>query len=609
VIAKPKSSFRSFTRGGQTTLHDFRMFGQILSRVIKLSFLAWLLLGLLFTWQTTDRHLNYTLLKAAEAKIYQLTYQNARSMKFASKTGRIYFTTPENVLRSPIVLGAAKQFVAQLKKAFVRVALFTFLIGGSIIAFFLVRGRKDSKQKQLRGTKRVEKSELIKRLKQEKVDSDFSLAGVPIPNVALAQHFLVCGTTGTGKSIAITSLLSQIRAKGQRAVVYDVEGSFVPKFYRPGKDILLNPLDTRSPYWSLWHECSAIYEFESAAASLIPTPAYSADSFFIQAARLVFATIASEMKSQTNPSHKQLLKNLVSLTDTSLQSLTANTVAESLTSGEAGKMVQSIKATLANYAKTLLYLNDTPSPTPFSIKQWIEDAEPDSWIFISSNEKVRESLNPLVSFWLDTAIGATLALTPGQPKTWFVLDELDSLQPLPYLKDGLARGRKYGACFMLGFQDINQLAKKYGDKDAKAISSLLNTKLLFRATDPDAAKWMSQCLGSQEIIDVNEGLSYGAHEARDGVNIQHHKSFSPIVMDAEILALPNLELFFKLSGDYPATKLKLTWQQLPSYEAAFVRRENVHDSFRLDSPLPCPAHDLEIKKHEEIGEEVELHDF
>ncbi|MFO1259311.1 MAG: type IV secretion system DNA-binding domain-containing protein [Gammaproteobacteria bacterium] len=575
------------------------MFAQVFFKIIKLAIIFWVLLGVCLTWQTTESYSRYVLAKAIEAKSYEFISHEQHSIKFAAKDGRTYLVSPKGLIRGPLIKATVGQLKINAIQSFTQSSLLTLSLSGLVIVFLFNKGKKNSKQKQLRGSTRVEKSILVKQLKQEKVIADFNLADVPIPNETLNQHFLICGTTGTGKSIAITEMLSQIRSKGQRAVVYDVEGSFVPKFYRPGKDILLNPLDARSPYWSLWQECHEIYEFESAAASLIPMPAYTNDNFFIQAARLVFATIASEMRLQERRSHMTLLKNLVSLSDETLRSLTENTIAESLTSGEAGKMVQSIKATLANYAKTLLYLSDAPSPTPFSIKKWIEKSESDSWIFISSNEKIRESLNPLISFWLDTAIGATLALTPGQSKTWFVLDELDSLQPLPYLKDGLARGRKYGACFMLGFQDINQLAKKYGDKDAQTICALLNTKLLFRAATSEAAQWMSRSLGSQEIIETNEGLSYGAHETRDGVNIQSHKSFSPVVMDAECLTLPNLECFFKLSGNYPVTKLKLEWRQAAQKEPAFIQRENINNSFRLDDVSKGCNPDLPAAKNVE----------
>ena len=43
-----------------------------------------------------------------------------------------------------------------------------------------------------------------------------------------------------------------------------------------------------------------------------------------------------------------------------------------------------------------------------------------------------------------------------------ILDELGSLQQLPYLTSALAEARKFGGCFVIGVQSIAQLAKTYG---------------------------------------------------------------------------------------------------------------------------------------------------
>ena len=47
-------------------------------------------------------------------------------------------------------------------------------------------------------------------------------------------------------------------------------------------------------------------------------------------------------------------------------------------------------------------------------------------------------------------------------RVWVILDELGSLQQLPYLTSGLAEARKFGGCFVIGVQSAAQLAKTYG---------------------------------------------------------------------------------------------------------------------------------------------------
>ena len=47
------------------------------------------------------------------------------------------------------------------------------------------------------------------------------------------EHFLITGATGAGKSMAIRSLLRQIQARGDLAIVVDPECQYVSEFYRP----------------------------------------------------------------------------------------------------------------------------------------------------------------------------------------------------------------------------------------------------------------------------------------------------------------------------------------------------------------------------------------
>jgi GTPase SAR1 family protein len=58
------------------------------------------------------------------------------------------------------------------------------------------------------------------------------------------------GDSGTGKSSLIRQLLTQIRARGETAVVFDPELEFTPQFYEPTSDVILNPTDERMPFWT-----------------------------------------------------------------------------------------------------------------------------------------------------------------------------------------------------------------------------------------------------------------------------------------------------------------------------------------------------------------------
>lgn len=55
-------------------------------------------------------------------------------------------------------------------------------------------------------------------------------------------------------------------------------GTFTSRFYNKDKDIILNPLDDRSPYWSIFNEAKNTIDFETIATALIPDT--GSDPFF-----------------------------------------------------------------------------------------------------------------------------------------------------------------------------------------------------------------------------------------------------------------------------------------------------------------------------------------
>jgi len=189
------------------------------------------------------------------------------------------------------------------------------------------------------------------------------------------------------------------------------------------------------------------------------------------------------------------------------------------------------------------------------------------WIFITARPDQRQALTPLISAWVDMAINA-LMTRPAQKKQrlWFIIDELAALQKLPGLQAGLAEGRKYGGCLLVGFQSKPQLEDIYGQNAAEAMLDLFNTKLFFRCTEPSTQQWISKVLGDKEEIEPQENISYGAHSMRDGVSLSHHTRQRPLAMPAELSQLRDLEGYVKLPGNYPCTKIQTSYKKLPFFK-------------------------------------------
>jgi hypothetical protein len=148
------------------------------------------------------------------------------------------------------------------------------------LGYFLLHEPDDrSEGKQLRGLRLIPPRRLARELRRTELRSEragVELAQVRIPRSAECEHFLITGATGAGKSMAIRSLPRQIQARGELAVVVDPECEYVSEFYRPvRRDLILNPVDERCPFWSPWLELSERYyqaDAATLAASLIPEP-------------------------------------------------------------------------------------------------------------------------------------------------------------------------------------------------------------------------------------------------------------------------------------------------------------------------------------------------
>jgi Cdc6-like AAA superfamily ATPase len=180
---------------------------------------------------------------------------------------------------------------------------------------------------------------------------------VPLVLDSEVQHILLAGTTGTGKSVCIQELMDQVRAKGQKAVVFDIDGTLVANYYRPEKDILLNALDERCPSWNIWQECRDKADFETIAHSLMPLYLWSNDPFWVNAAHTIFTELAEKLALENN-TNVYLLDALFTEKLNSLSRLVEDSPAASLVSDKNEKMALSIKATLSTYCKSLLYLRD-----------------------------------------------------------------------------------------------------------------------------------------------------------------------------------------------------------------------------------------------------------
>jgi type IV secretory pathway TraG/TraD family ATPase VirD4 len=109
---------------------------------------------------------------------------------------------------------------------------------------------------------------------------------------------------------------------------------------------------------------------------------------------------------------------------------------------------------------------------------------------------------------------------------------------------------------VISLQSPAQLENIYGREVSKIIIGNTATKIIFRERDPEIAERISKAFGEREVIEIQEGISYGAHEARDGVNLSMQNKIRPVVSVSQILELPVNTAYVKLADKTAVAQVK-----------------------------------------------------
>lgn len=422
-------------------------------------------------------------------------------------------------------------------------------------------------------------------LRSKTPETAITIGGVPLDPGDEQQHILLAGAPGTGKSVEIKKALRTIRARGQRAVVYDPSGEFTSMYFRPGTDIILNPLDERGARWNPWQDAES-YEYSAVAKSFIKDAGDSADPFWTESARATLEALLLQCQSLDEVVYTGLSAPLSEL---------AKIVDQAGFSGMVGpeKTFQSTRATLAVYLRTLAMMPDVQraDTSAFSFRKWAENADHDAWVFLPVPARARDAIRPLVSLFLDTAVRHIMSLRPDPDRRiWLEIDELPSLQNIPSLSPALAEGRKFGIGAILGVQTFHQLKKSFGDAGAQALWGLPKTRLYLRIADAETSDMISRELGEVQLLRKTKSSSEstGTTDAKGGGSSTEGSSTSEnehvvqerIVLPSEIAGLPDLVGYLRTGGSHRVAKVKVLFDGLP-------RRGDGEDFiWKAQRPLP-----------------------
>lgn len=421
-----------------------------------------------------------------------------------------------------------------------------------------------------RGSEVVPAKEVARRVKATKQKTFIELGGVPIPESSEPYHFLIAGSTGTGKSVAINTLLAKIRERGDTAILVDSGGDFLNKHFREDRDFVFNPFDERCVGWSPTLEMQGAWDAQALARSIIPDGIGDSREWNSYAQTFV-GSVLRKLWEANRLTLADFLYYVQVAPMKELKELLEGTPAVSQMNSE--KMFGSIRTIASNYLTSYDYLpTDKES---FSLTQMIQ-AEHSGILFVTYRDDQLDALRNIIASLLDVASRAVLSLEPNpNRRVWLIIDEFASIGRVQSVEAVATKARKAGGCLVLGIQSISQLKDRYGDNGAQTILSCLSSWLVLRCSDADTSEYMSRYIGEAEVSRSQTGKSSG--DSGDSSSVSEQRLTKRVVLGSEIQQFENLHGLLKLAGGFPVCSVKLAFPPKPaSSEKPFVSRDFVN---------------------------------
>jgi hypothetical protein len=361
-----------------------------------------------------------------------------------------------------------------------------------------------------------------------------------------AQGMLILGDIGSGKSQIIHRFLRQIASRdGEPAVVYDPACEFVKAHYDSCRgDVILNPLDARSPFWSFVFEQKYRTDTAIFAESFFPGRKLErmgqSELFFLNASREIFARML-----EFEPHPEQLISWLSD--ETAIDKIVAGTELAHYIVPKAANQRGGVLGSLARGGKILRVLPRADECAfDFSLSEWA--AARKGWIFLTSTKETEEQLRPLYAAWLDLLMRRLMSVDEAwgrQHPVKLIVDEVHTLEYLPSLYKALTEGRKFGLHLFQGTQNKHQYDDHYGQA-APTMLSCPRYTIILRCKEPDSAEWLSKLIGEEEIERPRTGVTASvSDQGRDSINYSSHTERRAVISREEIANLTDLAGYWK----------------------------------------------------------------
>jgi len=496
--------------------------------------------------------------------------------------------------------------------------LFMSVLGS--FSFYKLYNRMNKKMKEdkyLGGARLVSAVELKEEMERNRKGSTHDSLVVTkekihFPFKMLFRHMGMLGQTGRGKSVFIKEYITQLRERGTKLFIIDINGDYYQNFGKPG-DKILSLGDKRSQNWDFWAEDILP---DTMASYLIP-PGKDPNDFWVNSSRIVLRALLEAAVNYPRNERVQVIFNaltngveeLIEFLETNDKVAASKTLGDAASNQAAG-IVGTLAATVTPILESMLQaqaFNKNANSQPVSLMDWVEDTDDSSWTFVVMRDDDIERTKSIMQCWANCVIQGCLRRNPEtvgeQIPLVILIDEIASIGFIQELTKGFERLRKHMGSLVLGYQNNAQLNLIFGKERADIIKDNMLTKAIYSSIDPNSQKELSQVLGEQEVRKFVESEEIVLSE-KQGISRQYRDIKEPIVSPTDIGKLADLELYLKI-GEYNAVKTSLQHVLYPSLNTRmeYPSREEIEE--RNSVTKTQESYTVEENNSQEIPQEIE----
>ena len=372
--------------------------------------------------------------------------------------------------------------------------------------------------------------------------------GVQISQREECNHMLIVGGTGAGKTTVLWPILEQIRARGDKMIIFDSKGDFTESWPGVGERdfMLLSPTDKRSARWQIGADIRTRLEAQTLAETLIP--ATEKDPMWSNGARALLVGLISDLQTRAPGrwgfaelaqvvasalTDFQTLKDILSREDPAALHIIGGADAKT-PSKTAHSFIVNLGAFMSSVISLGVGADDLKDNQTWSVRRWLAGKTPPVAIlgFRKSVKGVNQSFISSLIEQIVLQIGDMPDAAPHKRRIWLVLDECPQAGKIPTITDSLTTLRSKGVRVILGMQSLAQVRESYSKDTATTWAGSCGIQIIGKLGSEEDQAWASKVLGDHEVERFSGQVSMTAGAGAAQRNQSWERVREPVLMPA-----------------------------------------------------------------------------